>query len=351
MTSGLPVLFALGLIMALVLTLPFSVRWVEEELEGFLLTMGALAVTVSGLWSGGLAVEALEEPLKITAAVLLFGLAFRRWRGAVAGAVARLTSALGLPAFLFVLVVGLGLASSVLTAIVAALVLVEAVSALRLPRAAEISVVVLACYSIGLGAVLTPVGEPLATIAIARLAGEPHQAGFFFLADLLWPWLAPGLLLLGGLAARSGRGLETDSPSGLTQDAPEDIRSVVLRAFKVYVFVAALVLLGHGLTPLVDRYVVGMPSDLLFWVNISSAALDNATLAAAEISPRMDVERIRAVLLGLLVAGGMLIPGNIPNIIAAGKLGIKSREWAAAAVPLGLALMAAYFVALKLAAG
>lgn len=350
MTDG-TVLLGLGAVLALVLALPFFVRWVEEELEAFLLAMGAMAVTVSGLWTKPLVVEALEEPLKITAAVLLFGFAFRRWRGLVAGGVARLTSALGLPAFLFVLVVGLGLASSVLTAIVASLVLVEAVSALRLPRETEVSVVVFACYAIGLGAVLTPVGEPLSTIAVARLAGEPHHAGFFFLADLLWAWLAPGLVLLGAFAARHGQGAESDAHQGLTQDAPEDVRSVLLRAVKVYVFVAALVLLGHGLTPLVDRYIVGMRSDVLFWANISSAALDNATLAAAELSPRMDLERIRAVLLGLLVAGGMLIPGNIPNIISAGKLGIKSREWAAAAVPLGLALMAAYFAALKLVGG
>ena len=48
--------------------------------------------------------------------------------------------------------------------------------------------------------------------------------------------------------------------------------------------------------------------------------------------------------MGLLIAGGMLIPGNIPNIISAGKLGISSKEWAKLGVPLGLVLMAIYFV-------
>jgi predicted cation transporter len=42
----------------------------------------------------------------------------------------------------------------------------------------------------------------------------------------------------------------------------------------------------------------------------------------------------------------MLIPGNIPNIIAAGKLGITSREWAEVGIPLGLVLMAVFFVLL-----
>jgi len=38
--------------------------------------------------------------------------------------------------------------------------------------------------------------------------------------------------------------------------------------------------------------------------------------------------QINAALMGLLIAGGMLIPGNIPNIISANKLGITSKEWA-----------------------
>jgi predicted cation transporter len=40
----------------------------------------------------------------------------------------------------------------------------------------------------------------------------------------------------------------------------------------------------------------------------------------------------------------MLIPGNIPNIISGNKLGITSKEWARLGVPLGLVLMALFFV-------
>ena len=54
--------------------------------------------------------------------------------------------------------------------------------------------------------------------------------------------------------------------------------------------------------------------------------------------------QIKAALLGLLIAGGMLIPGNIPNIIAAGKLKIKSSEWALYGIPAGLIAMGVYFV-------
>ncbi len=79
-----------------------------------------------------------------------------------------------------------------------------------------------------------------------------------------------------------------------------------------------------------------------------SAILDNATLTAAEISPVMDHVTIRSILLGLLISGGMLIPGNIPNIIAAGKLQITSKEWAQFGVPVGLITMLVYFIAIFL---
>jgi predicted cation transporter len=349
MSYGLPALIGLGVIMALVLALPFSVRWVEEELEAFLLVMGGLAVSVSGLWTGHLVMEALSEPLKISCAVLLFGFAFRRFRGAIANGVSRLSAKLGLPVFFFVLVVILGLASSVVTAIIAALALVEAISVLRLDPDKERSIVILACYSIGLGAALIPIGEPLSTIATARLAGPPHYAGFFFLAKLLWPWLLPGILILGALAARQGRRLVAQSGAP-SQDTREDTAKIFLRALKVFIFVAALILLGRGLSPLIDRFLLRMPTDALYWMNISGAAVDNATLAAAELSPLMDSVRIRAIMIALVISGGMLIPGNIPNIIAAGKFGIKSRDWARAAIPLGLVMMTAYFFALRLVA-
>jgi predicted cation transporter len=50
--------------------------------------------------------------------------------------------------------------------------------------------------------------------------------------------------------------------------------------------------------------------------------------------------------MGLLIAGGMLIPGNIPNIISACKLQITSSEWAKIGLPIGMALMACFFVIL-----
>lgn len=335
--------------MGLVLVLPFSIKKVEKELEAFLFVMGVLAVSISRLWSWHLVKDALVEPIKITAAVFVAGLLFRLIRPKIGKWASIVAQRLGYSVLFFIIVVGLGLLSSVITAIIAALVLSEVISALRLPRALEVKIVIIACFSIGLGAVLTPLGEPLSTIAISKLKGEPYHADFFFLLKLLGMWVIPVILALGVLPAflkNTGVG----KGDTLTEDRPEQLRDVAFRALKVYLFVLALVFLGTGFMPVVDKYLVHVPAVALYWVNIISAILDNATLTAAEITPLMSAQTIKCALAGLLIAGGMLIPGNIPNIICAGKLSIKSREWAAFGVPLGLVIMTGFFIVLLLLA-
>jgi predicted cation transporter len=341
-------LLGLWCILALVLVLPFSLRQVEEQLELFLFIMGAAAVTLTGQWHGGLVAEALREPLSITLAVLCAGGLFRLGQAKLDHNVGRLAGWLGPRGFVFLVVTGLGLLSSVITAIIASLVLVEIVSYLKFDRRTEIRLVIIACFAIGLGAALTPIGEPLSTLAVAKLRGEPHHAGFGFLLQHLGVYILPGVLGLGGLAAWVvGRG--TEGHYSLREKRHEKLQDILVRTVKVYVFVAALVLLGEGFRPLIDLFIAKIPPAGLFWLNSVSAVLDNATLAAAELAPSMNLGQIKFALMGLIVAGGMLIPGNIPNIISAGKLGIKSREWAAFGVPLGAVLMAAYFLALSLA--
>lgn len=100
------------------------------------------------------------------------------------------------------------------------------------------------------------------------------------------------------------------------------------------------------MTPMVARFLTGLPPSVLYWVNMTSAVLDNASMAAAEINPMMSLATVQYVMLGLLLSGIMLIPGNLPNIITANKLGIKSSEWAKWAFPLGLLLMMTYFLLL-----
>jgi predicted cation transporter len=347
MDEGSLVIAGLAAIMGLVLVLPFLCKKVEKELEAFLFVMGVLAVSISKLWSRHLVKEALIEPIKITAAVFIAGLLFRLIRPKVGKWTAAIAKRFGYSVLFFIIVVGLGLLSSMITAIIAALVLSEIISALRLPRTLEVKIVIIACFSIGLGAALTPLGEPLSTIAVSKLKGEPYHAGFFFLLKLLGMWLIPVILALGVLPAFLKNKGEVKGDS-LTEDRPEQVTDVAIRALKVYLFVLALVFLGTGFMPVVDRYLAHTPPAAIYWVNIVSAILDNATLTAAEITPAMSEQTIKYALAGLLIAGGMLIPGNIPNIICAGKLSIKSREWAALGIPLGLIIMTGFFILLLL---
>ncbi|MFH1620303.1 MAG: DUF1646 family protein [bacterium] len=341
------VIAGLALIMSLTLLLPFSVKRVEEELEAFLLVMGSLAAGISGVWTLHLLQEALTEPVKITLAVLFIGFVFRYMRRRIRTTVDILIKSAGRPLAVFIMTIALGLASSVITAIIAALVLAEIVTALQLDRKYEVRFTVCACLAIGLGAALTPIGEPLATIAVSKLRGPPHNADFFYLLRMLWFWIIPGILVCAAAASwKIGR--RVSESKSLCEDAPEKDRDIVLRAVKVYIFVAALVLLGAGLSPLAEKSLVSIPTWALYWINSVSAVLDNATLVAAEIVPSMSRGQITFLLMGLIISGGMLIPGNIPNIISASKLGIKSREWAAVGVPLVAAMMAVYFAALML---
>jgi len=337
----------LFLILVFVLLGPFLIKKVEEQLEAFFFVMGLLAVTISGMWSLHVVEDALLEPVKITLAVFLFGLVFHYLRTPIRHNILRVERVLGFRVFFFLIVVGLGLLSSVITAIIASLLLVEIISGIRLDKRAETELVIISCFSIGLGAALTPIGEPLSTIAVFKLKGEPYHADFWFLLKILWPFIIPGILAL-GIFADFLHARHVSPDRSLHGTSKEALSGVFLRAGRVYLFVMALVLLGTGFMPIVDAFVVRVPGWGLYWLNMISAVLDNATLTAAEVSPKMSLDQISLLLMGLLIAGGMLVPGNIPNIIAAGRLKIPSRDWARLGVPLGLVLMAIYFPILLL---
>lgn len=339
---------ALIVIFLVILILPIAIRKVEHNLELFLLVIGGITLALSHLLgpeplaTGRLFGSALLEPVKLTIATLVFGLAFRAVREPMKRKIVALEMRLGPRAFAFLLIFLLGLISSVITAIIAALLLCEVVSAINLDKRYETRLVIFACFSIGMGAALTPIGEPLSTIAVAKLRGGALDGDFLMLLRLFGVYILPGLVataLVGGFF----RGSQVARGESLVEDFAEPFGHIALRAFKVYIFVLALVLLGTGFKPLIDMYISKMPATILYWVNITSAILDNATLAAAELGPHMTTAQVKGIVMGIIISGGMLIPGNIPNIIAAGKLKISSREWAVVGLPFGLLLMAAYF--------
>jgi len=346
---NLPVIVGLSFILLCVLTLPFLVKKIEHNLEAFLFVMGVLAVTISKLWSLEVISTAFFSPISlhhpIVEVVFIAGIIFIYYSHRIKSMTNRLEKKFGLKLFVFLLIFLLGILSSVITAIIAALVLVEIISVLKLDKKTETTIVILACFSIGLGAVLTPVGEPLSTIAVSRLKGEPHNADFFFLIKNLAFYVVPGVIFcsLAGAYLSKRRIKPGDT---LTEERKETYKDVLIRSGKVFLFIMALELLAKGFSPVVDYLMPRVSPQILYWINTISAVLDNATLTAAEITPKMDILQIRAMLMGLLIAGGMLIPGNIPNIIAAGKLKIGSRDWAKLGLPFGFFLLIVYYVIL-----
>lgn len=332
----------LVIILLLVLFLPFAVKVVEQNLEPFLFIMGLLAAIVSGVLDWELFLQALEDPIVITAAVLVAGLLFKWLKDPIENTVLSINKKVNTRVFLSVAIVLLGLISSLITAIIAAIVLVSLVSILRLDRKTEVQTVILACYSIGLGAVLTPIGEPLSTIVTSKLDED-----FFYLLKLIGPEIIVLVVITGVISFLMLKPQKKIDTKGST-NTEESYGEILIRSFKIYLFVMGLTLLGAGYEPLVNQYLLDLPPWILYWINTISAVLDNATLAAAEISPAMDANTIVFLLLGLCISGGMLIPGNIPNIIAANKLNITSKEWVRLGVPYGAAMMVGVFIYLMI---
>lgn len=362
-------LIDLAIILIMILVIPFTFRVVEHNLEYFLFIMAILATIVSGVLSMHLIEEILSNGLLyfITAAVLIAGLVFRYSVHLLKKAINYLILKTSLKIFIFSLIAILGLISSFITAIISALILVEIVHALPLKHENKIKLTVISCFSIGLGAALTPIGEPLSTIVISTM-----DANFFYIVNAIGIYVIPCIFALAIFGAfyidrqyekdkiiNKVNENEIDEESEIEEESileveteevieMEKLSQVFIRAFKIFIFIIALELLGSGFRPLINTYIIHLSSNILYWFNITSAVLDNATLAAAEVSPAMSLNQIQSILMGLLLSGGMLIPGNIPNIIAAGKLEIKSKEWAIVGLPIGGVLLLFFFVVMNL---
>jgi predicted cation transporter len=165
------------------------------------------------------------------------------------------------------------------------------------------------------------------------------------LFKLLAAWVFPGVLASSIVAGAFARGDYDDAPEGA--HVRQTYGAIFFQAGKVFAFIAGLVMISSAYGPIANEYVSKMSNDLLFWANTVSAALDNATLVALEVHS-MTLLRAREAILSLLVSGGMLIPGNIPNIVSAGALRIGSGAWAKIGVPMGLIMLGIYFAVIKL---
>lgn len=346
-----PIVLLLLLLMGPLVFAPF-----EHNIEIFFLSIGLASAIAMGRLDWHAVEEALQEPVMITAAVVIAGLLFRLSRFRLELAFAHLMRRFPLSMLAASSILVISLLSSIITAIVAALILVEIVRLLHLEESSRIRVTVIGCFTIGLGAALTPLGEPLSTLATRAL-----DLPFLGLAQLLGAYVIPAMPVLAVLAGYSARRevVGNHHPGAVRHEHRarprtwmpvwiEPFADVIVQGIKVYAFVAGLVLIGFVFAPLASKYLNLLSKEALFWANMVSAALDNATLVALEVKG-MELSRAREAIVALLISGGMLIPGNVPNIICASSLGIGSGKWAKVGVPLGLLLMLVYFVLLKFA--
>ncbi len=336
----------LGIIVVNLLVWPLASRWVESHLELFLLGVGAAAVTVSGGWSVDFLYETLNYPVNVAFIVLIVSVIFNNYSRYIFRVLFAFFKKME-PRYSFaVLIFLLGMTSSLVSVTVSALVLAEVLKVVNLERTATVRITVFACYAIGLGAVITPLAEPLGLIINNALSVPPHNADFFFLLKHFFWWIAPAVLLLSAAAGYFARNAGTTLQMHIREDK-ETYSSMLRRTLHIYMFVAALNLISTGLRPLAQSTITHLGGKVLFLANAVSVIIDNATLAAIEIVPSISMNDLVYMVIGLAAFGSMLVQGNLPNIVAAEKLGIKSREWASVAVPTGLILMGGYFIILS----
>ncbi|MEB3816466.1 MAG: DUF1646 domain-containing protein [Desulfurococcales archaeon] len=347
---------ALGFLLVLVLVLPFISRKIEENLEPFFLAMGITGVIINtayGVFNSEilkvLGRAALLSPVTISGlpigiaeVVFIAGVFFLYFHDRIYKSIFSLIKRVGLPVFAFIFAFLLGSIASLISVIVTAVILAEIIAGLPLSKEAKVKFSVYSAFSVGLGAALTPVGEPLSTIAVTKLG-----VGFTYLIHLLGRDVFLGIFIASLANALAMRRYSAEIRGKLGAfEYTETFRTVVERTIRVYIFVAALELLGGSLTPLTVWYFSRMPPQLLYWFNTISAVVDNATLTAAEIYKGLTILQQRSALLGLLISGGMLIPGNIPNIVMAGRLKINMREWARLGVPFGIMMLTLFYIIL-----
>ena len=335
----------LAVIVLNLLVWPLVSKWVENHLELFLLFIGLAAVTVAGGWNKDFIYQTVNAPVNVAFIVLVVSVIFNYYSRYIFRILFILLRSFE-PCYSFaILVFLLGLTSSVFSVTVAALVLAEVLQVVNLEREQTVKVTVYACYAIGLGALLFPLAEPLGLIIYNELAAGVHKADFFFMLRHFFGWIVPGIALMAFAAGYTVRNANTQLELHIREDK-EDYKSILRRTWHIYMFVAALHLISTGLRPFAQSTVAHLSGKILFWANAASVVIDNATLAAIEVTPNVSLPNLMYMVVGLAAFGSMLVQGNLPNIVAAEKLGIKSREWARVAVPAGLVLMSGYFIAL-----
>lgn len=342
------IIYMLFAILLLILLLPVVSRRIERNLEILFLIMSILASIISGSFGYQTFSEALiaplfihEIPIGIFQIVLIAGIIFTKYMPDIEKIMKNLEKRFGMPFIFALLIFLMGIGSGIISAIVASLIIAEVSRVFPIERKIKNFALVISAFSIGFGASLTPLGEPLSTILVLKLSGPPYYADFFFPFKILALYILPLIFVLSIISyyflKRAGSYKVEEYLKRPTY------RDSLIRALKIYIFVFSLTLLGSSFTVIVEKYIIGLSPTLMYLFGASSSFLDNATVAAAIISPQMSVFQIKSFLISLLISGGFLIPGNVPNIVIAHTHNISFKEWAKLALPIGIPILIAMF--------
>src|SRR5262249_49889029 len=188
-------------ILLLLLIGPLAVHFIEQNIEVYVFVIGIFATLMGSGFDRQLVLKAGEEPILITLAVVIAGILFSFSRHRLDLALVRLRRRVSRPLLAALATFVLAVLAGIITAIVAAPVLVGVVRFLHLQGQVRTRVTVAACFAIGLGAALTRVGEPLSALAASAL-----NLPFTGLFLLLGPWILPGVAAASVLAGWFARG-------------------------------------------------------------------------------------------------------------------------------------------------
>src|SRR5260370_25593126 len=149
-------------ILIILLFAPFILAPVERNLEACFFLLGIIAVTLGGLWGWELGRHAATESIPITIAVIVAGSLFGLTRERLDRGFVRMRAAMPRSLLTALTIFTIGILSSVITAIIAALLLVEMAGLLRLGQDKPDRGVIVGCFAVGFGSARTPPRRPLA---------------------------------------------------------------------------------------------------------------------------------------------------------------------------------------------
>ena len=305
-------------------------------------------MTLAGAWRWDIASRAAALPLGITLTVIVADVIFGRARGLMDRALGWVQARAARPLVCCGAVFVIALLSAILTAIVAALMLAEVVELMRLGSRARVRVTVAGCFAIGLGSSLTPLGGPLSTLAASGLrtgSAGCSQCWRRTCSRVCWPARSSRGSLPPLMATRAPpRRCRPSYPFANQPFAPSSAGSRFTFSSRDWCWSARLLLRWRRITCrcFVSRRSTGRTRFQRRWTTRRWSRWKSTRWTRRGRAP--------AAILALLLAGGMLIPGNIPNIVAAAALRIGAGDWARIGIPMGLALLGIYF-ALLLVAG